>query len=85
MRNIGEKTSRLKEGIKVGRKPSVQIVFPIIYLKNEFLAALLVYEYPVDCASIANCSYNAQHTSVSNVMRRVRRKWHISYCLVPGM
>jgi len=42
MRNIGEKTPRLKEGIKVGRKPGVQIVFPIIYLKNEFLAALLV-------------------------------------------
>jgi hypothetical protein len=74
MRNIGEKTSRLKEGIKVGRKPSVQIVFPIIYLKNEFLAALLVYEYPVVCARIAKCSCNAQHTSGSNVMRCVRRK-----------
>jgi hypothetical protein len=50
MRNIGEKKSRLKEGIKVGRKPRVQIVFPIIYLERErererdreFLAALLV-------------------------------------------
>jgi hypothetical protein len=54
MRNIGEKTSRLKVRIKVGRKPSLQIVFPIIHLKTEFLAALLVYEFPVVCASIAN-------------------------------
>ena len=85
MRNIGEKTSRLKVGIKVGRKPRLQIVFPITRLKNEFLPALLVYEYPVVCVSVAKCSCNAQHTSVSNVMRGVRRKWHISYCLVAGM
>jgi hypothetical protein len=51
--------------------PSVQIVFPIIHLKNEFLAALLVYENSGIYVIVAKCSCNARHTSVSTVMRCV--------------
>jgi hypothetical protein len=65
MRDIAEKKSRLKDRIRAGRKPSVQIVFPIIYFKNESLAAFLVHEHSGIYASIAKRACNAQHSSVS--------------------